>query len=168
MNTTNYTKGRSYCFHLDKTLYRDILHDAYLNWFEKTGLDLFDEPERKMMRIIKNTWRGYYIAKNKVINQKARWTNYTDPTETSNESTSRETTARTKTYYATDVTPEDIMIAKEIDEAEMATNSSIQLQIYLYAVQGYKPYEIAVLMGMCKGNIAYYFKKIRHIASYFN
>ena len=158
MNTTNYAKGRSYCFHLDKLLYRDILHDAYLNWFDKTGTDLFDEPEHRMMRIIKNTWKGYYIAKNKVINQKSRWINYCD----------KDTAKRTEAYYATDVTPEDVMMAQELDDAQMATDSEVQLQIYLYAVQGYKPFEIAILMNMCKGNIAYYFKKIRHIASFFN
>lgn len=67
MNKVNYQKAKRY---LTKCGYEaDFAHDAYILWFEKTGKDLFDEPNGTVIRVIKNVmgnawgkkrymWRG--------------------------------------------------------------------------------------------------------------
>ncbi len=148
MITENYAKARSYCYKLDRTLYRDLLHDSYLHWFEKTHKDLFDEPMPRVIRVIKLTWLGYYVNKRKVQNRKV-FSSYDD-----------------NLLYTS--TPEDILIAKEMEEALITASPELQLEIYLLAIQGYRPYEICKILDMSKSHVSYYFKKIRHWLAHFN
>ncbi|MEB3150289.1 MAG: hypothetical protein VKL60_14915 [Sphaerospermopsis sp.] len=148
MNTTIYNKGRSYCYKLNRTLYRDILHDSWLHWYEKTSRDLFDEPMSRVIRVIKLTWWGYYINPRKVQNRKV-FVEYED-------------------NNLNEVTPEDILIAKEIDEAVIANSPKLQIEIYMLAIQGFKPYEICEILDMSKSHVSYYFNKIKSYLAHFN
>lgn len=154
----NYRKALSYAYALNPKLYRDIVHDAYLHWFEKSKKNLFEEEEKRVIRVVKLTWMGYYrnrrskegklkyrIAKNYMVDGQQLYEK-TDPT-----------------------TPEDHLIAKELEEHMIGSmTSDLQLEIYLYAVQGYRPIEIAEMVGKRKSTISYYFKKMAYSASLFN
>lgn len=54
MNLSNYYQLQSYCWHLAGSLYRDLLHDAYVKWYEKTGNNLFNEPNVLGAKVIRN------------------------------------------------------------------------------------------------------------------
>lgn len=54
VNEVNYRKARRYALKLGGGL--DLVHDAFVLWWDKTKKSLFDEPNGKMLRIIKNTY----------------------------------------------------------------------------------------------------------------
>lgn len=72
MRNDNYQKAKGY---LQKCgLQADFAHDAYVLWFEKTGKNIFNEPNGTVIRVIKNLmfnahqkkrfmWRGQNYAK---------------------------------------------------------------------------------------------------------
>lgn len=65
----NYEKAKAYAFVIDRSFdittdHRDLLHDAYLTWYNKTGMNLFDEPLYRIFRIISNCFRTK-LAKNR-------------------------------------------------------------------------------------------------------
>lgn len=148
MTSDNYAKARSYCYKLNKDLYRDVLHDAYVHWFEKTNKDLFDEPLPRVIRVIKLTWFGYYVTKRKVVNRNV-FSSYND-------------------NLSNNETPEAILISKELEESFIASCPKLQLDVYLLAVQGYKAHEIAKILDIYKSHVSYYFKKIRTWVAHFN
>lgn len=146
--TQKYNQGRSYSYKLAKNLYKDVLHDAYVKWYDKTGHNLFDEPISRVIKVIKYTWFGYYVNKRKVQNRDV-FVEYDD-------------------HMVNRTTPEDEMIGKELEQQFTSCDSKMQLEIYLYAVQGYRPYEIAKVLGVSKGLLTYYFKKMAYTAALFN
>lgn len=51
----NYYQARAYLFKLNTTLYKDVLHDAFVNYHRRTGgKNLFEEPNRCVITVIKN------------------------------------------------------------------------------------------------------------------
>lgn len=52
----NYNKARNYLYKADPENYKDILHDAFLNYHRRTGLNLFDRPNYNVIGVIKNQW----------------------------------------------------------------------------------------------------------------
>lgn len=50
----NYNRLRSYCYVLKGENYMDLLHDAYLAWYDKTGKNLFEEPNYTGTKVIRN------------------------------------------------------------------------------------------------------------------
>lgn len=52
VNEVNYRKARRYALKLGAGL--DLVHDAFVLWWDKTNRSLFDEPNGKMCKIIKN------------------------------------------------------------------------------------------------------------------
>lgn len=55
-----YRKALNYAHRLDPQYYKDLVHDAYLEWYRKTGMSLLEAPEGVMIQTIKNTHRGNY------------------------------------------------------------------------------------------------------------
>lgn len=60
MNKENYFRARSYAFKCDPNNYKDILHNAYLKWYDKTGKDLFDEPDHTRTAVLRWMVKGKY------------------------------------------------------------------------------------------------------------
>lgn len=52
MDNKNYQKARRYLMKCG--LEADYAHDAYVLWFEKTGRNIFEEPNGTIIRVIKN------------------------------------------------------------------------------------------------------------------
>lgn len=50
----NYAQLSGYCWKLTGELYRDLLHDAYLEWYKKTGTNLFEQPNRLGTKVIRH------------------------------------------------------------------------------------------------------------------
>lgn len=70
MNNGAYKKALSYSYHLlsnrDNTHnhsydYRDLVHDAYQIWFDKTSNCLFDQHPYVISKTIKNLWYDKYV-----------------------------------------------------------------------------------------------------------
>lgn len=147
MSTTSklYLKGRAYCFKLNRQLYRDILHDAFLHWYNKTGRNLFEETERRMIRVLKLTWLGYYV------NIRSRSRHFEELEEDST---------------IEGITAEHILIAKEtgqwFDSKMKAfkkkypkTARNVE-RVYELKRDGYDQTEIAAILELAKSSITYY------------
>ncbi len=59
MNKDNYFRARRYAFKCDPNNYKDLLHDAYLKWYDKTGRDLFDELDHTRTAVLRWLVKGY-------------------------------------------------------------------------------------------------------------
>ena len=167
MNTTNYQKALRYALKLKYSDHMDLVHDAYVRWFDKTGEDLFDKPLHFALKVIKLTFfdllkRGNYQTGPKG-NQNGPSGKFVIPKEKK-----RRVFVNYDEHNTVCTTPEDELIAKELDEYIRLYSPDLQLEIYLYVVQGYRPFEIAEIMNMSKSHVSYYFSRIRHIVSFFN
>lgn len=52
MNIKTYQKAKKYAKKIKYTDPVDLVHDLYLKWYDKTGQDLFDQPDGKVMSMI--------------------------------------------------------------------------------------------------------------------
>ena len=164
-----YKKALSYAFYLDPFLFKDIVHDSFLRWFDKTHLNLFDEPERTVISVVKKTWWSKYIQPNKFMYR--------------GEINNRQKVQFSDEMKYNSVTPEDELIAKELNNHMMSfkpqikvgcnkdfieNSARMQLDIYLFAVQGYTRAEISEEMNLTVATISNYFKRMQWRASLFN
>ncbi len=158
-----YDKCLSYSRRRDRTAYEDIVHDAFLTWFDKTGRNLFEEPEITALSVVKKTWQGKYWQRTK-ITVGGRMGRY----GWKGELVKRQFINADKVLMVNRVTPEDEYIAQELHELFMSMDSELRLQIYLYAVEGFSQTEIAKMLNQSKSFINYYFKKMRYMAAIWN
>lgn len=149
-----YQKALSYAYFIDPKLYKDIVHDSFIRWFEKTGKDLFDEHERTVMSVIKKTWWSYYVQPHQYMRQGMVLM--------------REYVSFDDGFCFNHVTPEDEFIAKELEERFLHCGNMTQLTIYKYAVMGWTQKQIASIMNESPQFINYYFKKMRYMAAILN
>ena len=158
--TTMYQKALRYAARcrMDNSTHRDLVHDAWLKWYDKQGTDLFLESERTVMGVIKRVhWNqfnknGYTSKGTKHSKRVVSW-NYEH--------------GGTKTPI--DVAdPEEILIGKELDASILANSPELQIEVYKLVLQGYTGIEIAGLLGVSAPVVSWYFRNIRSIASYFN
>lgn len=64
---SSYDTARGYAFKLDSKDYKDIVHDAYLRWFDKTGNNLFNEPRSTITNVVKYVWLEKLRKRNQYI-----------------------------------------------------------------------------------------------------
>lgn len=140
----------SYAFHLNPILYKDIVHDSYIIWYDKTKTNLFEEHERTVMSVVKKVWWGKYIAKAKH--------QYKGEVKVREMALFEEETS----FHRNNITPEDIYIAKEFEEQLLNTSSVTLLEIYKLAVQGWNQMQIAIILGESPQFVNNYFKKMRY------
>lgn len=179
MNNKNYKRASGYAFRLVGELNRDLLHDAYIVWFNKTSNDLFEEDPRVITQVVKNVWRSKYIQPMTYVSNGEKFSRtFCDiDSHATNECTYADL------YNTTKITPEDIYVANELNSNILAykppisannTNTYKQnaakqhLDIYLYAVQGYTRKEIADMLGVTWPTVDNYFKRIKAYIAHFN
>lgn len=63
----NYEKAVDYAFHLTRAFGKDLVHDAYLTYYDKNKRHLFDESEKTMMNFIRKTYWKKYSQKSAVV-----------------------------------------------------------------------------------------------------
>ena len=185
MNKKAYDKALGYAYRLNSKLYKDVVHDSYIVWFNKTGHDLFDEDQRVITQVVKKTWQGKYLQKNMYMYRGEKFArsfcNIDDVC--SFNMVTKETTKYSDIYNSTKITPEDEMIAKELDQhmtsfkpsvSRYNTNTFIEnsaklcLDMYLYAVQGFTRAEISEITGLNWTTVNNYFQRMQWRASLFN
>ena len=181
MNKKAYDKALGYAYRLNSKLHKDIVHDSYIVWFNKTGHDLFDEDQRVITQVVKKTWQGKYLQKNMYMYRGEKFArsfcNIDDQCAFNN------TTTWGDLYNTTKITPEDEMIAKELNEHMLSfkprvttscnksfieTSAKTQLDVYLFAVQGFSRAEIADTLGVTVASVSNYFKRMQWRAALFN
>lgn len=156
MNLRIYQNAKRYATKIKYNDPIDLVHDAYVNWYDKTGQDLFDLPERRVMSIISFTFRGW-LSKNrwtydKVTQGQRQYVQFRD-----------DVTEEASTVHAYNkITPEDECVAGElldrmrelIDIARPPVKEILE-----YKLAGYHNNEISEELGVSKSLITYYLNK---------
>lgn len=178
MNKTTYTNSRRYVYSLKLEDPIDLLHDAYLKWYDKTGNDLFDEPQYRVFAIIKYTFKAqlkqgdwsiggkdsYNGKKMKKFvtprhTSKRQYSNFNDGSSYGSVQDDSTTNNLADKYDHT--TPLDILIEKETRERYLnLANSDKSLKILELKAMGLRNNEIAEKWNVSKGLVAYYLKNI--------
>lgn len=173
-----YRNALSYAYKLNQKLYRDICHDAYLKWYNKTGTDLFEQHEGVVIKTIKNTWYTNYISPSRVMIKGEKVFKQYVPFVTGDHYD--EDHLVKKVTLSNDITPEDEYIANElhdriVDYADISQtvgnnmiDPTLYLTIYKYALAGWSQTQIALFIEKSPAFVYNYFKKMRYMASLLN
>jgi DNA-directed RNA polymerase specialized sigma24 family protein len=150
---TLYQKALRYAMKCNPAVYRDIVHDAYVTWFNKTNSNLFDQPEGTVIKVVKythlkQTERNKYMSGGKwyprVFQEFEEYMRYNK------------------------ITPEDEYIASELEMHMIEFSAKQKLDVFLYAVQGLDQVTVAAMTGLSTALVNYYFKRMRYNATIFN
>lgn len=145
MNNDVYWKARSYAFRLEPGLYRDLVHDAFLDYAVKRNKNLFDEPLGVIFRVIKNKFFDFLKAK-----YVRNYEEYND-------------------HLITTTTPIDILEYQELDERikgspSMLNNNNSKPEILQAIIdlklRGFTNTEVAEELNLSKALIGYYLKRL--------
>lgn len=138
----NYWIARGYAYKLAPNQYRDIVHDAYLTWFNKTQKNLFNEPIGTILRVIKLTFyrtlsRNKFMWRGKIASRQVIPLSTTDYNheEDKSISLSNQEDLFTQLQYQQDL--------KHFED----TLPKTQLEVMKLSITGYKPSEIAVQLN---------------------
>lgn len=148
-----YWKARRYAYKLNTTLYRDIVHQAYVKYFERTGLDLFQQPNRKIMRVVRNSYYELLREYSYKRGSKNSYTRYY-----------YEFIEHGDNYAVTKTTPEDILIGNQLEErlADVIEDFKypvVARDVIDLARQGYSPKEISTSLNLAKSSVNRYIAK---------
>lgn len=170
MNVGMYNRANNYAWVLNSAdkgtqTNKDVLHDAYLSWYDKTGNNLFDEPPFRVFRVIKITFLKSLQKNHKFWffnNEKFKTTFYEwNEWEFNNNK----------------VTPEDEYILSEVKKnCQEKVNKLVEISssrtkgvnktklgdAYSLFVDGYSPAEIAKKLHITKRGINKYSNQIKN------
>jgi DNA-binding CsgD family transcriptional regulator len=128
----NYNKAKRYLFKVNSEVYKDVLHDAFLNYFRRTGLNLFDRPNGNVIGVVKNEYFSY--LRSKMFRRHGerlpfQFTTFED-------------------HSFTSVTPEDILIGEETQQQIESRLSSFEDprlagEVLRMRMEGYNTKEIS-------------------------
>lgn len=166
---SHYHRACSYAFKCNPTLYKDLVHQAYIQNYGKDGSNLFDKDILFILKCVRNVWFTY-IRNSKYQYEyqtyQKQWYEISDNYEDHGYS------------HSHNMTPERLMVSQEfVDEfhRRVATyhsgdiHQSINtetLQNYVQLTEkGFNQKEIASLMGTSPQLINYYSRKIKNIVS---
>lgn len=160
-----YRRAQNYAWKLDHghNDHNDILHDAFLVWYDKHGKNLFDEDYKTVFRVIKLTFLGNIKKNNRY------WFYQGDQYPIAYE--------QFENQSSTTSTPESELIslelkkncAQKVKKLTEISNSRINgsksrlNEVYELLVKGYALFEIALLLGMTRGNVTHYGKQLQSI-----
>lgn len=69
MDKKNYQQAIRYATKMSDHYHsKDLVHDAFLRWYSKTGNDLFDQPLGLILRVVKNVQRSEYSSRGFMFN----------------------------------------------------------------------------------------------------
>lgn len=156
MNLRTYQKAKRYAVKIKYSDPIDLVHDSYLMWYEKTGQDLFDEPEGRVMSIL---WKvcNNYIRRNQWMYEGTR---YPKVYVTYEEGTSEKIHGTTHKYNA--ITPEDYCIGNDLKERFSKVVKScdpLTRQILKYKWFGYNNTEISQEMNIAMTTLSKHIKR---------
>lgn len=151
MNLKTYQRARQYCRRVTGSV--DFVHDAYIKWYNKTGQNLFDEPEVRVIVVLKNTIHNSRIRAMYMYEGQRYYKQYGSFIEDSDETG--------VTQRSTNITPEDYCIANELEERfnRIVEHNPDMAEALKLRREGYDNKEIARLLGIHKSTIWYQLKQ---------
>jgi len=137
MDKKNYQQAIRYAIKMSDNYHsKDLVHDAFLRWYNKTGNDLFDQPLGTILRVVKNVKRSEYSSKgfmfDGVVYPKT-FIPLDDPEQNFQLTTER--------------SPEYMLLSKEIFEQVQKGLSEFDHKTFTSMVEGYLIKEITELQN---------------------
>ncbi len=177
MNSKMYRRGIRYASVLTKNDNSiDVVHDAYLNWYDKKNSDLFDQPAKTIFKVIKNTFFNNFKKDHKYWTSEGERHKIQSIPMQSIDARSEEDGIIDNRLYNQN-TPESELISLDskknfgrvVDQATATSNTRINGiksrldEVYKFLVEGYPLKEIAVLMGLKRPAISHYSKQLQNL-----
>ena len=161
MNKSYYRRAISYAYFLDRELNKDLVHQAYINYWHTMGRDLFEEPIGRVLKCVK--WAYYDMLKKKYgTNPKRKFFDYYESGKFYDPVDNR--------YYSLGIdslSPDYILEGKELhDYIETVPQPrqnkipAVLNKIVNLKYQGFKNHEIADQLAMSKALVTYYLKQV--------
>lgn len=154
-----YERAKSYAYKLEQRggllSYKDLLHDSYIAWYNKTQKNLLEEPIGVVLKVIKYTFRAK-MSKERFQYDKDRnnWRKFVEFED----------------HICNNITPEKALIGKDevkhlISNIELKypRSSEQMLEALRLKFEGYSQDEIADHLNLTKSHISYYFSNIRKL-----
>jgi DNA-directed RNA polymerase specialized sigma24 family protein len=148
MDIKKYAQAKRFAYKLKFVDPIDLVHDAYITWFDKTGKDLFDEPQGRITNVIKFQFKAWLHSQEWYYNKESQgYRTFVEQIEQS---------------YP--ITPEDEFIGKELEEKMnkliLSSPDSTALILQMRK-EGFKNSEIAEELKRTRGWVT---KQLEYIA----
>lgn len=169
MIRARYTAARRYATRIKYTDPLDLVHDAYIRWYDKTGKDLFDEPEHLVMRMVYWEFKRWMKENNWTYNKEPQGKRLEFPLFSHEETMflspygdSFERLAASRRTF-NPVTPLDHCLANETEELYqrfIEESSEVGGKILELRREGFNNVEIAKKFNKAKSWVSYQLKQI--------
>lgn len=142
----NYYKARAYLYKLDPNKYKDLLHESFLTYFDRTGRNLFEENNRKVITVVRNQYYDSLRERMYKINGVRYAYEFLEYEESVTITTPLDYLIRQETY--------DRMVAS----LKKFTNPPLATAIFNLKIQGYSASEISKEVNLNQVNVRRYIK----------
>lgn len=165
MANENYFKIRSYLYFREPVFYRDVCHDAYVSYYNTTGLNLFEQPIALAKLVAKRKlyeyWKSTYFTKDGSQVGKREFLEFSAGED------------GFSAHAFNNITPDLILEGKELEEriqkfieslpeveSVFIKDKNILKKIVQLRVRGFTNKEVAEELNISKGLVTYYLKKV--------
>lgn len=145
-----YVIAQSYAFKASPTNYKDLVHDAYLLWYDKTGTNLFERSNSTVISVIRNVLYEYR-NRNYFLYDGERYTRSI---------TSKDSFEDDFQLFEDSNNPEIQLEYKELEEALIKALPELSRKVLEGLKQGYKKGEIMEQLETSNVTITLAVKKI--------
>lgn len=165
MNRQEYRNACSYARKLTQH-YRDIVHDAYLDHFLRTGRDLFDSPNRTIVATVRNHHYNSVRRNRYMYNGKYHQKNYISMNGPSliEDLTNEEYIQSKFDYHTKDSVIDDIILTDQVKLIKTRITER-QGELLDKAMEGYTIMDLAEIEGKNQSSIRKSFSYIKEIVN---
>lgn len=153
----NYTKAVRYALKCGHG--RDLVHDAYILWWDKHKRNIFDEKNGTVIRTIKNLIYREYTKSTFMSNGKVSLKKFYDIDYL--ETTSHDTTDHEALLVRVGFDDYDTKLAYNEAIGKAAELTGTYRTIYGYLSRGFTPTEIQEIEGISKSLVGYYRERLK-------
>jgi DNA-binding CsgD family transcriptional regulator len=151
VNWKSYYEARGYAWKLNPNNYLDIVHDAYIIWYNRTGNDLFEEHRGRVSQTVKFVFLNQHGAKRFMYRGQYYRKTYTE----------------SSWLYSDEDSPENVYLRQEEQDYQdsiidrIAANlTPIRAEIFALLREGYNQRQISKKLGVNPQNIQYHVTQI--------
>lgn len=168
MNRQEYRNACRYASKLTH-YYRDIVHDAYLDHFLRTGRDLFDSPNRTIVVTVRNHYYNSVRRNRYMYNGKYYQKNYIPLNAPSlvEDMTNEEYIQSKYDYHTKDSLMDNIVLNDQVELIKTMITER-QGELLDKAMEGYTIMDLAEIEGKNQSSIRKSFSYIKEVANGIN
>lgn len=157
-----YSRAIRFARKLDKEHYRDLVHDAYLLWFDKKKQSIFEAHEGQMIQTIKNIWgarliKGRFMWRGEINNKV-----FLDYNGVYEGMSNPNLIVESKYLQYERTNPHSILEGKDFEAKLLQSLSRQEMFVYGLCKEGYTPIEIAEVLNVYRQRVPHWINNIRY------